>query len=706
MNTTRFSPTGVWGLTAAPNKRQASRTCRLLLILCLCALGGADRTSAAGPNGAEGDEPDNIGHRRHFHRHNQPHPTEKANARFTTNRTGAPLVLPTEEDAFVFAVFGDRTGGPATGVSILADAVRDVNLLEPDLVMTVGDLIQGYNQTDGWMKEMHEYKGIMSQLLCPWFPVAGNHDVYYRGPEELKPEGEHEASYEMHFGPLWYAFEHKNSWFIVLYSDEGDPESGRKTFREPACQKMSAEQFAWLESTLGKASEADHVFLFLHHPRWLQNNYGTDWERVHQLLKRNGNVTAVFAGHIHTMRHDGPRDGIEYVTLATTGGHQWGTVPSVGHLHHFHLVTVRKNQVAMAAVPVGEVMDVREIKQDLIEQALELASLRPGISATLTVEDKHSPDGSGLDDEVEIEVRNPGPRSIDVTLTPHSDDSRWGFAPDHSHRIVEAGESWTLPVRVIRAPSPIDDAFRRPEVNIAVDILATGARYPVPERSIKLPVRVEMKPPANTRNNQALALDGEDDHIAIPSNRIELPDGPFTLECWMNAESFGNRTGLLAKTEASEYGFFVNNATPSFSVYLGDAYVTVNGPEGSLATDRWYHLAGVYDGSEVRLYVDGELAGKADGTGERRTNGFPLIVGGDVDGRGNATSCFHGRIDGVRLSRKARYVSSRIEPPVSPAADDDTVILLNMDHHAGPFLYDGGRNHAHPIRHGGSLVPR
>ncbi|MCA9287172.1 MAG: hypothetical protein KDA05_01220, partial [Phycisphaerales bacterium] len=106
------------------------------------------------------DTPDNIGHTRHLHRHNQPHETVAPDGtRFTTNRHGAPLVLPTEQDAFTFVVFGDRTGGPVEGVSVLADAVRDTNLLEPDLVMTVGDLINGYNQTPEWMEQMREFKG-------------------------------------------------------------------------------------------------------------------------------------------------------------------------------------------------------------------------------------------------------------------------------------------------------------------------------------------------------------------------------------------------------------------------------------------------------------------------------------------------------------------------------------------------------------------
>jgi len=635
---------------------------------------------------------DNIGHERHLHRHNPKHDTTVDASRFHTSRESpVTLPLPEEKDAFFFVVFGDRTGGPASGVSVLADAVRDVNLLEPDLVMTVGDLINGYNQTPDWMWQMEEYQRIMGELICPWFPVAGNHDTYWRGPEGQKPEGEHDRNYEMHFGPLWYAFEHKNSWFIVLYTDEGNPETGEKNFGKPECQRMSPEQFGWLQETLGKAEDADHVFVFVHHPRWLKGRYGDDWDKVHEALVEAGNVSAVFAGHIHQMRAD-PKDGIEYITLATVGGGQSEKVPEAGWLHHFNIVTVRKDQVAHAAVPVGEVMDVREITGELHMQAGILADLHPKIDGRIRLENDGAAEGS-----IEVTVHNPSGLPIDVSITPHSADSRWFFGPDHTHGVIDAGGARTYQFRVEHLGDSLDKAFRMADVVVAKEMLAPGHRYAIPETRTQIPMEIDLHAPARPVAEMAMRFDGEDDVLRVESTAVEAPDGPLTLECWFNAEAFTNRTGLVCKTESSEYGFFVSNGTPGYYIHVGGSYVNLEGPAGSLETGRWYHIAGVYDGAEARLYLDGELIAREARSGSRRVNALPLLVGADVDGRGRPMSHFQGMIDGVRVSSVARYEGEGFTPRRRPGSDEDTLLLLNMDGIVGPWVFDESGAKAHPV---------
>jgi len=641
---------------------------------------------------------DNIGHTRHLHRHGDEHPrAAEADGRFMTSRD-SPVVLdlPREDDAFFFVVFGDRTGGPTTGVSVLADAVRDTNLLEPDFVMTVGDLVQGYNQTPQWIEQMLEFKQIMDQLVCPWFPVAGNHDIYWRGPD--RPEGEHEHNYEMHFGPLWYAFTHKNCGFIALYSDEGDPETGVKDYSKPASNVMSDEQRAWLGETLGRFSELDHVFVFLHHPRWLGGGYGSTWEPVHKMLVQAGNVTAVFAGHIHRMRSDA-RDGIEYISLATVGGAQSGVVPEAGYVHQFHVVTVRREQIALASIPVGQVMDVREITGEVSRETAELAQSQPKIEGAVTV----SADG-GARGQIIAHVANPTSRAIDVAVTLASEDNWWTSLPDHAHARIEPGASRAFSFRIDRFAGVLNDRFRPLDLVVSADYLCEGHRYAIPETRRTIPMEVQLPAPARPEVERVIALDGRVGHLAVPPDKIAMDDGPLTLECWMKADSFAKRTGLVAKTENSEYGLFVSGAHPGFSIHLNNAYVDVVAENEVLEPGRWYHIAGVFDGREVRLYVNGSLVGAAPGTGVRTINALPLIIGGDVTGRGTMTSPFDGMIDAVRLSATARYSGEHFEPQRRWSRDDATVLLLNFDGKTAIWLYDESGRGAHPMMRPGVML--
>jgi len=603
---------------------------------------------------------------------------------FRSSRKGAKEVpLTRAEDAFSFVVFGDRTGGPAEGVAVLADAVAETNLLGPDLVLTVGDLVQGYNETPEWMEQMREFRGIMDRLDCRWFPVAGNHDVYWRG-DGVRPAEEHEGNYEAHFGPLWYAFRHKTAWFIVLYTDEPDPETGERNFSKAESQRMSPEQFTWLAETLEHTRGAEHVFLFCHHPRWTEGNYGDDWRRVHTLLVAAGNVTAVFGGHIHRMRYD-PKDGIEYFALATVGGAQSGIAPEAGFLHCYDVVTVRKGGIDRVTYPVGSGFDPRAITGGVSGDAVKLAQAelflheRPALRA----------DGA-VDGRWKVRVSNPTQRPAEVVLAPTSRDGRWQLNPVRVEATLAPGEQRSFDLAATRN-GPFDAAFHVPELAVDLEYVAETRSFTIPTKRLLLDldttaidIAQAIPQPAQER---ALVLE-RGAYLALPAAEVALPDGPFTLEAWVRAERFANRQGVVTKTENSEYGLFASGGRPSFTVHLSGKYVDVEADDLRMEVGRWHHVAGVYDGDEVRLYLDGALAARRPGSGARTTNELPLIVGGDVSRDGGGNSCLDGALDEVRLSRTARYSGERFEPARRHAPDAKTVLLLQMDGALGPWLFD------------------
>lgn len=451
------------------------------LVLCACLLAvGLITAYAAKQHTAP------VTHDRHLEKHNPAHPTTPTtnSDRFQTTREGAALQLPKEDDAFTFVVFGDRTGGPHTGINVLAHAVADVNLLEPDLVMTVGDLVNGYADDKVWLPQMKQYKEVMGELACPWFPVAGNHDVYWLADDP--PKGELEPLYEQHFGPLWYAFKHKGSTFIALYTDEGDPETGEKSFKKPGSQRMSDAQFNWLRQTLEQAKDSEHVFIFLHHPRWLGSQgrvgYGDGWDNVHQTLVEAGNVSGVFAGHIHHMRYD-PKDGIDYFSLATVGGNQPGWAPDGGWSHQFHHVSVRGDKVAFASIPVQGVDDPKLITGEVSSQAELLGRAMPiDYDRPLKIND----DGS-VDDTLTVTIKNPSGYPVYIELKPTSKDSRWSFAPEDFKTEVKPGGSVRVQVRFMRPPGRFDTTARPVVMQLAIDMLTERLRVPIPAKRLTVP---------------------------------------------------------------------------------------------------------------------------------------------------------------------------------------------------------------------------
>ncbi|HAV63464.1 MAG TPA: hypothetical protein DCY13_13990, partial [Verrucomicrobiales bacterium] len=155
----------------------------------------------------------------------------------------------------------------------------------------------------------------------------------------------------------------------------------------------------------------------------------------------------------------------------------------------------------------------------------------------------------------------------------------------------------------------------------------------------------------------ALRLDGLDDHLSVPTSAAVNPTQAMSLEAWVFAENLNasqigiagtwddlagaNRTYLLW-VQGGRLEFLVNTAA-GFSRAAAPAV---------FPTGRWVHVAGTYDGADIRLYIDGELVATVAASGLISTNNRSFFIG-RVDGGSNGSDFFPGRIDEVRLWNRA-----------------------------------------------------
>ncbi|RMG16366.1 MAG: hypothetical protein D6730_25245 [Bacteroidetes bacterium] len=199
---------------------------------------------------------------------------------------------------FQFAIVTDRTGGHRPGV--FPTAIEKLNLLQPEFVMSVGDLIEGYTEDEARIdQEWEEFTGFISGLQAPFFYVPGNHDYI----NEVMAR-----KWKERFGRDYYHFVYKEVLFLCLNSEERMRGSGKGYIDEP--------QLAYIRQVLEEHPGVKWTLVFLHQPLWDQEDPGL-WPEVERLLQ--GRKHTVFAGHRHRyVKYS--RNASNYFILATTGG--------------------------------------------------------------------------------------------------------------------------------------------------------------------------------------------------------------------------------------------------------------------------------------------------------------------------------------------------------------------------------------------------
>ncbi|MFC1834471.1 metallophosphoesterase family protein [Thermodesulfobacteriota bacterium] len=282
---------------------------------------------------------------------------------------------------FQFAIIGDRSGG-ANVQHTFKLAMDQLNLLQPEFVINVGDLIEGYAKDNELRKQWKEAEGFTGKLQMPFFYTRGNHDVSFSGGKD---------GWNERFGVGYYYFIYKDVLFMVLDTEdsprpEPPPEMKEKTelykklqvedpqkAKEMLAEFMKSEaivaalgkpaeftekQLAWVKKTLAKYPEVRWTFLFMHEPCW-ENPSASFKEIVKLLGKRN---FTMFGGHLHYYDYDKIK-GREYITMGPAGASWHHDGP--GNVDHIMWVTMTEDGPQMANIALKGVFDRKGLDPSL-----------------------------------------------------------------------------------------------------------------------------------------------------------------------------------------------------------------------------------------------------------------------------------------------------------------------------------------------------
>ena len=240
-------------------------------------------------------------------------------------------------EKFQFAIISDLTGGERAGV--FDQAVDKLNQLQPDFVVSIGDLVEGYTTDQKHLADQWKvFNSRLEKLDSPFFYLPGNHDI---SNEWMLGE------WEKRFGTPYYHFRYRKVLFLVV-NTENFPSDG-----------LGKNQIDYFKKVLSNNKDVYHTVLFMHSPAWDYDDK-SGFGKIENFLE-NREYT-IFSGHRHNYVKKEQNGNPQYV-LATTGGGSALRGPEFGEFDHIMWVTMAGDRPQVVNLELNGI-----IKDDIVSE--------------------------------------------------------------------------------------------------------------------------------------------------------------------------------------------------------------------------------------------------------------------------------------------------------------------------------------------------
>ena len=172
---------------------------------------------------------------------------------------------------------------------------------------------------------------------------------------------------------------------------------------------------------------------------------------------------------------------------------------------------------------------------------------------------------------------------------------------------------------------------------------------------------------------EALYLHGDGDRVLIADD-ASLDVQSLTIAAWLQPQERATQYAISKATKNGEDGFELSLSSrgPVFVRFNQDS----SGNDYRVESDRsyptdgttWMHVAATYDGSTIKLYLDGQLEASKAASFPLATNQLALSLGAQHDG----TRPFLGGMDDVRIYSRAldaQEIAVLHQPEVTTSPD-------------------------------------
>ena len=175
---------------------------------------------------------------------------------------------------------------------------------------------------------------------------------------------------------------------------------------------------------------------------------------------------------------------------------------------------------------------------------------------------------------------------------------------------------------------------------------------------------------------KALDLSGHDEWVEFyRDSSLDISGNEITLDLWVKPRKFihtnyflskGNHAYGLIQKDAKTIEFFIHGtARQSALCTIPDNW-----------EDNWHHLTGIYNGKEMLLYLDGEVAATHSYDGKIMNSPFPVTIGRDSENHDSETN---GMLSNAIIDQVRIYPSAITYNQLSDFSSKDAVLYLDFE---------------------------